>query len=161
MGLPKLLGGNPITDKDPLQVTGGAGIGTPDDLDTDNTVIGLLKRFLSRWPAALGPAAAAASTPVVLAQGGAVTNRSVTVAAGGTREQAAPSNTARRFLYLENPITETERAWFSLVGNANAGSPSLSLEPGQSITYDGTFIPTGAVDVLAATTGHKITVWEG
>lgn len=69
MGRPKWLGGNPITDDDPLQVTdatASAVLGTTADTASSNTILGRLINLLSRLPSALGQAAGSASMPVVL-----------------------------------------------------------------------------------------------
>lgn len=117
-----------------------------------------------------GQKTAAASMPVVLAQGGALTDRSGTITTGGTRQAStAVLNTNRRYLYLENPtykadgttLNPVERLCFNLTGNATLGAGSICLDIGQSFEYAGVFVPTGAVDVDAATTGHAFMIWEG
>lgn len=91
---------------------------------------------------------------------GSLTDRSGTITTGGTAQNAAAALSTRKYLYIENPITATARLWFSTVATAVADSPSISLEPGQSWENPSHFCPTGAVSVIAATTGHKFTVRE-
>lgn len=92
---------------------------------------------------------------------GALTDRSGTITLGGTAQNAAAALLTRKYLYIENPITATERLWFSTVAAAVQDSPSISLEPGQSYENPAHFCPTGAVSVIAATTAHKFTIREG
>lgn len=91
---------------------------------------------------------------------GALTDRSGTITTGGTRQQAAASNAARKFIEIGNPNANVgsggESLWYSLVGNAAVnGQGSVELTPGGVARYDSQFIPTSAIDVVAATTGHK------
>ncbi len=87
-------------------------------------------------------------------------DRSGTITEGGTAQTAAAAKVTRRYLYIENPITATERLWFWTVATAVADSPSISREPGQSWENPAHFCPTGAVSVIAATTGHAWTARE-
>lgn len=115
-----------------------------------------------------GQAAMAASSPVAIASDqtavpvkanpGSLTNRSGTITSGGTAQNAAAALSTRVYFFLLNPATETEILWFSTVATAVAASPSIPLYPGQSFEFNGTFCPSGAVSVIAATTGH---VWIG
>lgn len=102
-----------------------------------------------------------ALTAVDIINSGTEIDRSGAIETGGTAEVAAIAKVDRQFLYIENPITATERLWFSTVDTAVADSPSISLEPGQSYEYPSSFCSTGAVSVIAATTGHKYTIREG
>lgn len=98
---------------------------------------------------------------VVGGHSGTLTNRSGTITTGGTAQVAIAANTSRNYLFIRNPSDATEALWFSLVGTAAAASPSVRLDAGDSFEYAGSFIPTNAVSVFAATTGHAYTIWEG
>jgi len=92
---------------------------------------------------------------------GALTDKSGTITTGGTAQTAAAANTSRKYLFIENPYTATETLWFSTVAAAVADSPSIALQPGDTWENPPHFCPTGAVSVIAATTGHKWTAREG
>lgn len=92
---------------------------------------------------------------------GSLTNRSGTIATGGAAQDAAAANSSRKYLFLLNPQTETEILWFSTVATAVAASPSIPLYPGQSFEMNGFVCSTGAVSVIAATTGHVFIAREG
>lgn len=95
------------------------------------------------------------------ATSGSLTDRSGSVTTGGTAQNAAAALTTRKYLYLENPYTATETLWFSTTATAVADSPSIALQPGDTWENPPHFCPTGAVSVIAATTGHKWTAREG
>lgn len=100
-------------------------------------------------------------TVPVKAQSGALTNRSGTITSGGVAQNAAAALATRVYLFLLNPATETEILWFSTVATAVAASPSIPLYPGQSFEMNGTFCSSGALSVIAATTGHVFISREG
>ena len=89
-------------------------------------------------------------------------NRSGTITTGGTAQQAVAATKGRKLLVIDNPSTESESLWVSLVGSATTDSPSLELEPGDPpLAFQGDACPDNPVSVIAATTGHKFTVLEG
>lgn len=98
---------------------------------------------------------------------GALTNRSGTITAGGTAQVLAAANTARRYLMIQNASVGT--LWVSLDTTAVAGSPSIALEgcnvandgSGGSLVFEGSFIPTGAISIIGATTGQAFVGKEG
>lgn len=99
---------------------------------------------------------------------GALTDRSGTVTSGGTAQNAAAANTSRNYLMIENPqykvdgvtLNPVERLCFRTDAAAVQGAGSICLDIGQGFEFTG-FIPTGAVSVIAATTGHAWTCKEG
>lgn len=105
--------------------------------------------------------------PVTLRRG-AVTDRSGTITTGGTAQNAASANTSRNYLLIENPVYKSdgvtlnpaERLCFRTDAVAGQGAGSICLDIGQGFEFTG-FIPTGAVSVIAATTGHAWTAKEG
>lgn len=89
-----------------------------------------------------------------------LTDRSVAVTLGGTAQNAASANAVRKFLMIANPHTADD-IYFSLTGTAAVnGTGSTRLVAGQGVVFD-TRVPNGAVSVLSATTGRKVTVHEG
>lgn len=91
---------------------------------------------------------------------GVSTDRSVTITTGGTAQQAAAANTARKYLFVQNPSGSGGTAWFSTLATAVAASPSIELPPGSSYENPTHFCQTGAVSVIHPTTGAKLTVLE-
>lgn len=82
---------------------------------------------------------------------------SVTV--GGTSQQVLGTNYNRRYLFIQNPsATVSGVASESLFTNNDAAATvtgtSDELTNLASKTYTG-YVPTGPVNVVAATTGHK------
>jgi hypothetical protein len=114
----------------------------------------------SQYVTLVDSSGAALALPVK-ANPGSLTNRSGTIATGGTAQNAAAALSTRVYLFLLNPVTETEVLWFSTVAAAVAASPSIPLYPGQSFEFNGTFCPSGAISVIAATTGHVFIAREG
>lgn len=91
---------------------------------------------------------------------GALTDRSGTIAAAATSQQIAAANGARRYLRVQN-LDAVADLWVNLGAAANAGAGSLRLAPGAVLTFDGSFVPTQAVNVLGATAGAAFTAKEG
>jgi hypothetical protein len=91
---------------------------------------------------------------------GTLTDRSATIAAGGTAQEAAPANAARVYLLIQNPGTAPGPIWFAAGAIAVAASPSIELAPGQAWESPASFCPTGAISVIAATTGATVTIKE-
>lgn len=87
------------------------------------------------------------------------TDRSGTIATGGTAQQLMASNANRRGWQLQNNSTGV--LWFNEIGGtAVANQPSFSLYPGE--LYES---PTGsaspaAISILGATTGQAFTARE-
>lgn len=99
--------------------------------------------------------------------GGPLTDRSGTITTGGAAQQLAAANTARRYLLIQNLSTGV--LWVNLTGTAAVGQPSIALKAcavandgtGGAIVFEGSFIPTGAVSILGATTGQAYSAREG
>lgn len=90
---------------------------------------------------------------------GALTDRSGTITTGGTAQNAMAANTSRKYASVTNPISATESLFVNDAGTATAASPSYELLPGESYET-GAFVPTNAISVLAATTGHAFIARE-
>lgn len=94
-----------------------------------------------------------------MAVNGIVKDASTTITSGGTAQVGLAANTGRKFLLIQNPTTASEDLWFSLTGTAAVDAAgSLSLAAGGAMSFEGDFVPSNAVSVIAATTGHKFTI---
>jgi hypothetical protein len=100
--------------------------------------------------------AAGAGSVVASVPSGALTDKSGTITAGGTAQVAAAANSSRKYLFLQNPTGAPGSLWFSTTATAVAASPSVELVPGASYET-GSFVPTGAVSIIGATTGQAFT----
>lgn len=88
-----------------------------------------------------------------------VTDASSTITSGGVSQQAVASNSARKFLMCQNIDTaNVEDLWLNIgVAAAANTAGSIRIQSGASITFDSNYIPTNAINVVAATTGHRYT----
>lgn len=106
----------------------------------------------------------AGGTPVAV---GGLTDRSGTITTGGSAQQLAAANTTRRYLLVQNHSTGV--LWVNLTGTAAVGQPSIALSAcavandgtGGVLAFEGSFVPTGAVSILGATTGQAFSAREG
>lgn len=92
---------------------------------------------------------------------GTLTNRSGTIATGATAQSMMSANSARRYLLIQNPTTGTESFWINFTTTAVRSQPSIEFAPGVTLVWEGSFIPTEAVSVIAATTGTAFVAKEG
>lgn len=96
---------------------------------------------------------------------GSINEQIVTITTGGAAQQAVAANVARRYLCFQN--TSDTVMWLRPGGptDATAASPSRRLNVlgsvGDTIVFDGSFVPTDGFSVMCATTGKTLTVWEG
>ena len=88
-----------------------------------------------------------------------LTDRSGTITAGGTAQQAMAALATRKYLLLQN-ISDTAM-WFNFTTTAVADSPSLYLPVGASFVMEGSLVSTEAVSIFCVTTGKKWTAKEG
>jgi hypothetical protein len=120
---------------------------------------GYLKRARRTYAVTGAPDKSADQTAAPV--GGALTNRSLALTTGGVAQVAAALNADRYYLLVQN-LDASEDLWLSLVGTAAAATiGSLLIAAKGGFEWSGSFVPTGALSVVAATTGHKITIWEG
>lgn len=124
-----------------------------------------VRRHFARAGSALGLTDGDPLTPAVSAtlstDKGALTDRSGTLSVANTTQQIAGSNTARKYIFVQNPIAASETLLVDFDGNAAAGS-SFELAPGGFVEFSTPdFVPTGAVHVNAATQGHVFIGKEG
>ena len=87
-----------------------------------------------------------------------LTDRSGTLSAGATPQQACPANPGRRFLLVANPDA-TRTFWFSMAGTGSAGAGSVQVGPGGAFVFD-KIVPAGPVSIFGAASGQPFTVTE-
>lgn len=90
---------------------------------------------------------------------GALTDRSGTIAVGGTSQVLAAANAARRYLFVQN--ISTGDLWINFGVAAVQNQPSVQLEAFAAFVMEGTFISTDSVTIIGATTGQAFTAKEG
>lgn len=100
-----------------------------------------------------------AVTQTVTGVKGTLTDRSGSITLGGTSQQVAAANASRQYLLFQN-ISDTDM-WINFAIAAVADSPSIYIAAKSGITFETNFIPTGALNVICATTGKKYTAKEG
>ncbi len=93
-------------------------------------------------------------------------DRSLTIAAGGTAQQLVSANASRRSIVIQNPPNVTgnpssESIYVSFTGTAVvAAAGSFEIMPGETWSSAGGPAPSGAISVIASTTGHVINAFE-
>ena len=97
--------------------------------------------------------------PVVTfpAVGQAFTDRSGTIATGGTSQQIAATNATRRYLVIQNH-SDTDM-WLGIGTAAVAGQPSIKLYANGG-TYEPLVAPTSALHLICAGAGKAYTCKE-
>lgn len=87
------------------------------------------------------------------------TNRSGTITTGGTAQQLAAANAARRFLRGQN--ISAGDMWLRESANGDAAAPDAagSFKVGSGQTFEAS--TSGVVSIWSATTGAKFTALEG
>jgi hypothetical protein len=91
---------------------------------------------------------------------GILKDASSTITTGGTAQSALAANPGRKYLLIQNPSTASEVLWVNLTGTAVVDTQgSVSIEAGGALVFENGFEPSNAVSVIAATTGHKFTIW--
>lgn len=101
----------------------------------------------------LDPASGAGST-ISITGNNAVTyvDKSGTLTAGGTAQNAAASNTSRQGFIIQN--NSSGSLWFSTLTTAVQSQPSIQLMPNAYYEFPSTGVSTGAVSIIGATTGQ-------
>lgn len=97
----------------------------------------------------------------VLAAANVITDRSGTLTTAATSQQVMQSKASRTYLMCQNPITATETLFLAIDMAASTTAGGVELAPGGSVTWQTTFVPTGAVFVNAVTAGHRFICKEG
>lgn len=106
------------------------------------------------------------ATPAIaqqkVGQPATVNDCSGTVTTGGTAVTPLQSNTARRYLYIQNPIAATEPLQVNINTAASNTAASYELAAGASLLFNGSgWIPTQLVSINAVTTAHRFVCKEG
>lgn len=98
-----------------------------------------------------------------MAAGAAISIRSLssTITTGGTAQTAAAADNGRHYLLIHN-VDAAEDLWFSLSGTAAVdGAGSVRIPAKSTYVFEANAVPVNAVSLIAATTGHKFTLWVG
>lgn len=90
---------------------------------------------------------------------GTLTNRSGSITLGGTAQQLAAANTARRYLFVQN--ISAGDLWINFTTTAVADQPSIQMPSGATFDMEGSFVSTEAISIIGATTGQKFVAKEG
>lgn len=122
------------------------------------TVVGALKGIYTALAALLANRASS----------GTITDRSGTITAGNTAQNAAAAMAARRWLLIHNPGSvgnfETapgEEFWVNFGVTAIKAQPSIRISAGDTLILEGRYVPVGTVSVIAATTSTPFVCKEG
>lgn len=92
---------------------------------------------------------------------GSLTNRSSTITSGGTAQTLASTNSARRYLLVENPCAQTESLWINFTTAAVVSQPSVEISPcGSFLMSAPNFVSTELISVIATTTSHPFIAKE-
>ena len=93
---------------------------------------------------------------------GVLVDHSSTVATGGTSQTALPANPSRKYLFIQNPASQTESLFVNFTSAASTSDgKSFELVPGAVLQFDTSgFITRELMTVTAATNGHPYTCKE-
>lgn len=141
--------------------------------NSDGTCTPFVSATLAAGTAILGKVGIDQTTPgttnavSVQATAGSFTDRSGTVTSGGTAQQVAAANSTRRYLVILNLSTTV--LWVNFGVTAVADQPSIPLAAatsdggadGGGIVFESSFVPSGLVSLIGATTGKKFVCKEG
>jgi len=89
---------------------------------------------------------------------GPLTDRSGTIANGGTSQQLAAANPQRRYLYIQN--NSAGALWVNFGTAAALGQPSIQLAANAEKIWE-KFVPTEAINIIGGTTAQPFTAKEG
>ena len=103
---------------------------------------------------------AVAGTVTSVPATGTWTDRSGTIATGGTSQTILAANSARTAWEIQNPPTATENLCFNFTSAASLTSASICLAPGAIYSEAHGFVSTEAITAIAATTGHAFVAKE-
>lgn len=129
-----------------------------------NAVITLLDYLSAQYKVKVRDDGSAGTSQYVISEGikGALTDASGSITTGGTSQQVYAANSSRIYLYIANPEDATETLYVNIGASASTTARnSYELPPGADLPFDSSgFIPSGAVNVVAATTGSKFIAKE-
>lgn len=110
---------------------------------------------------AIALALAAASPALAQARFNTSRDGSGTVTTGGTSQQVFGVNADRAWLFCENPVAATETLDVNIGNSASTTAGSIELAPGGVMQFLGAAVPTGVINVTAATSGHRYVCKQG
>jgi hypothetical protein len=87
-----------------------------------------------------------------------IVNRSGTIADGGTAQALLAANSQRRGFWVYN--LSSEDIWISELGAATQSQPSIRIPAGALYESAPGTVPTGAISIIAATTGSAYSARE-
>lgn len=90
---------------------------------------------------------------------GNLTDRSGTIATGGTAQQVAASNTSRKYFFFQNHSDTV--MWINFGTDAVADQPSIQVPVNGTFTFPAGFVSTQSISVICATISKKFTAKEG
>lgn len=91
-----------------------------------------------------------------LTGGGVLIDGSGVITSGGTSQQIFAANAGRRYLLIQNQSSES--LWVNFGVAAVGSRPSIQIaNSGGSLIFEGSFIPTGTVNIIGATTNDAFT----
>lgn len=88
----------------------------------------------------------------------ALIDNSDDITLGGTAQTVESAGRVRKFFLFQN-ISDTTM-WVNFGVTAVGDLPSIQVVAGASLIFDGSFVPTGNVSVMCATTGKKFVCKE-
>lgn len=94
----------------------------------------------------------------VLPATGNLTDHSGSITAGGTQQTLMNSNTARKYLFIQN-VSDIDM-WINFGTNAVADQPSVKIEAGSSFAMEGSYVSPQSISIIGATTGKKFVAKE-
>ena len=120
---------------------------------------------LSIWnvtaPGSVTGAVTVNGTVTLQPQGAVFTNRSGAIGTGGTSQQLAAANGARKRIIVQNPSTEIESLFirFGAAAGVNDGV-AFEILPGGAFDSGAAPVSTEQIQVVATTAGHKFIAQE-
>lgn len=108
--------------------------------------------------------ACSASGALVVSNGGAtgtgtLTDRSGTIAAGGTSQQLAAANTSRKYIFIQNTSTGNLYVNFGSAASVTVGS--ILIPANSSFVMEQGYISTQVINIIGATTSQTYIAKEG
>lgn len=100
---------------------------------------------------AIDQATSGANSVKTYPQGGALTDRSGTIAAIDTSQTLMAANTSRKYIFFQN-VSATDIWLDPRGGTAVKDKPSIKLP--QNSIWEPEYIPVGAITVISAATGN-------
>lgn len=92
-----------------------------------------------------------------------LTDLSVALTLAATAQNLRTANNGAGFLLIQNPTTNIGLGsiWVAFGKDAVQASPSIEIQPGQTMIFEGSVIPRQRVSVIGPTTNMPITAWGG